>query len=231
MARIVRFYRTGGPDELRIEEGGVREVPLPLVLLSPEEARPPPPEAAASAAPAPAQPPVPVAFRGIPAGSVGDVEVLGVTVPAGDGEEVTFQECLAPKGASLEADWRRVRSAVAVLGPDLASDPVPVPDSGAAVFALRPAGLLLAAPDRILPGGMGRLTLRLPGGRPIPVHRDGGTDFTGSVVEVEPGMLLGPLPEGEWRFEVRLGRVRLPDAVAAARAGRIDVLRIPTRGE
>jgi hypothetical protein len=172
-----------------------------------------------------------VEVRGAPPGTGEGVEALGVVPGAEDGEETSFQDFLSPGAGALDGGWRSVRSAVAVLGPGLASDEVPVPESGAVVFDLRPAGLLLAAPDRILPGGMGRLTLRLPGGRPIPVHRDGGTDFTGSVVEVEPGMLLGPFPAGEWRFEVRLGRVRLPDAVAAARAGRIDVLRVPTRGE
>jgi hypothetical protein len=44
--------------------------------------------------------------------------------------------------------------------------------------------------------------------------------------EVEAGTVIGPLPEGTYRFEVRLGRQRLPDVVVDVKANRIDVLRI-----
>ena len=72
--------------------------------------------------------------------------------------------------------------------------------------------------------------MRLPGGRPFfySALSDWIVQVQGLYVEATafPGALLGPLPEGTHTFQVRLGGVRLPDATATVKAGRLEILRI-----
>ncbi|MCK6482130.1 MAG: hypothetical protein L6R43_18875, partial [Planctomycetes bacterium] len=128
----------------------------------------------------------------------------------------------------LDPGWRRARGVIVVSPPFLASDFLEAPASGPFRAELRPAGLLLLAPEEVFPPALGSLRLRRADGRPISTTGEGGTDYAGSDLEVNvrPGLLLGPFPEGSISFEVRLGGLRLPDARATVRAGRIEVLRI-----
>ena len=139
-----------------------------------------------------------------------------------------------PEPFPVSDDFHRSREILAVFGTTHASDPVPVPAGGSVVVTVRPAGLLIVVPETVTTAGMGKLEVRRSDGLPIPVRSADDWTMLGEArlsPRVQPGTMLGPFPEGELRFEVRLGRVRLPDATATVRAGHIGVLRIRTRTE
>jgi hypothetical protein len=161
------------------------------------------------------------------------VTVMGAPLPGQEGDGPVTASLLGPAPGELDADWRSRATVWAVLPPFRASDPAPIPASGAVRFVLRPAGFLLAAPEETFPEEFGRLRVRLPDGRPIPCCEAGELQVGETQTEPTawPGRLLGPFPEGTYAFEVRLGGVRLPDATATVKAGRIEVLRIRTRRE
>ena len=117
---------------------------------------------------------------------------------------------------------------VAVAPPDLVSDAVPAPATGPLRVSLRPGGLLLVAPEESYPPEFGRLRVRFADGRPIPFQiGEGDRSITESgEATVSAGTLLGPFPEGRVTLQVRLGGVRLPDATATVKAGRIGILHI-----
>jgi hypothetical protein len=120
---------------------------------------------------------------------------------------------------------------LAVLGTDLVSEVVPLGETEGVNLRLRPAGLLLVAPDALLPEGAGRLTLRRADGGLVLRIADGVLEDAEVELPVGAGTLLGPFPEGPVTFEVRVGGLRLPDATAVVKAGRIEPLRVRTGGE
>jgi hypothetical protein len=172
-------------------------------------------------------PPVPLTVEGIPEG--GTAYVIGLRLEP-DGDESWHQGEVESGKPSMDLGdpWNGYPTILSLLPPALASDVVPATAPGPIRVTLRPAGLLLVATEEAYPAEWGRLRLRLPGKRPIPIAGRGGRGIEEIRSEpvVETGTLVGPLPEGTWVFEVRLGGVRLPEATATVRAGRIEVLRI-----
>lgn len=188
--------------------------------------------------PVPEPEPLPIAIDGLP----GDRQAMVYLLARDEEGEVdeysevtqTGEETGAPSSVEFTGVPRAGAVAVAVAPPDLASDPVPVPAAGSLRIALRPGGLLLVAPEEAYPTEFGRLRVRPADGRPFLIWEDdqrgtaeGPAEFaeTGEAV-VSAGAVLGPFPEGRIMFQVRLGGVRLPDATATVKAGRIEVLRI-----
>ena len=245
--RVIRWFRSeGGEYRLRWSGKGIAAgevsgtLPAPGrfadvdIILRPDPHGTPDAEPAAAtvaAEPAPSGPePLEVSHEGLPPGS--DAARIAVGLLTGDGggvealaDHAEYTESDGNRVYSLDGDWRRASAIRFVSGTDRASDPVTPPSSGPLHVVFRPAGLLCAVPDRVLPEGFGRLTVRLADGAPLPVH-DGDQ---GDAVAVSAGTLLGPLPEGTYTFKVRLGGVSLPDATATVRAGGVEVLRISTR--
>ncbi|HEU4396143.1 MAG TPA: hypothetical protein VFS92_11315, partial [Planctomycetota bacterium] len=98
---------------------------------------------------------------------------------------------------------------------------------------LLPGGHLVVVSDSFPPPRGGGLEIRRVDRHPIPLCEvDNGVPRAAEAygrVRVMPGTLLGPFPEGTHRFEVLLGGIRIGEASAGVTAGRIGVLRIPTR--
>jgi len=217
-----------GECEVDLRPGEVREVAVPL-RADPLGRAVPWPVAAEESPGTPPEPPPPlqVEAEGLPPGEE-EFRIFGIL--RADGEVEVHEEFLEASGqeAELDADWRRVGEAAAVRPPYLASDFHPVPPSGPLRLPFRPAGLLAVVPLEVMPPEFGALRLRRADGRPIPVAEEGGTETAGvqETVDVLPALLIGPFPEGPLVFEVRLGGLRLPDARAVVKAGRIEVLRI-----
>ncbi len=131
----------------------------------------------------------------------------------------------------LEDSQERYRRLWACAPPYLASGTVLLPERGEVDLALLPAGIFVLVPDVVPDRSLGRLMLRAPDGRLLPtLDLDDGVP--GNVrewyreVSVAPGVVLGPFPAGEHRFQVYLGGVRLADAIGTARAGRLTPLAI-----
>jgi hypothetical protein len=159
----------------------------------------------------------------------------------------------------LEGEWRGVRDAVVRSGEWLVSRPLEVPTEGDWRVRLEPAGYLLVVPDTLIPVELGALQIHSREGwmytgrvedtcediietgdtRRTRVRTEGHDRPDGGGLDLlyadrtrnGAGVLLGPFPEGTCTFEVRLGGVRLPDATATVKAGRIEVLRILTKRE
>ncbi len=133
--------------------------------------------------------------------------------------------------------WPAVREILGVAGPGLASEPASVGADGRVRIALRPGGLLAVVPERLQAPGLGALTVEREDGRPIPVAYAG--ESSGSTEEswqmaaaslaprVGIGTILGPFPEGPYRFRVRVGRRLVAEVSAAVKAGTIQPLVIP----
>ncbi len=223
-------FRAGSREDLVLRAGEVVECTVTFQVDPAGRERPPswPEEEVAAEEPPPKLEPLRVKVEGLPPGREG--RVYGI-VPDRDGNGHSSYDLTteAETGScEFEGEVRGAPCLAAVAFPNLASDPTPVPAAGPLKLVLRPAGLLLVAPDEVYPPEFGRLRLRLPGKRLIPESEDGGTNFGGAAPEVSvvAGSLVGPLPEGTYAFEVRLGGVRLPDATATVRAGKVEVLRI-----
>jgi hypothetical protein len=192
-------------------------------------------DAAQAARPCPTAPVedvVHLVFLGVPAERRSDGSWCAVVLPGPEEEPddlTSLNADFGGDGLQAEAIYRG-RKAFFTCGPDLVSEMTVLPEAGPAQVRLSPGGLLLVAPEFILDGTLGRLTLRRPDGLPLALNsgaEDGWSLSDASFrPEVGAGTLLGPLPPGAVTFEVRLGGARLPDATAAVRAGRIEVLRI-----
>jgi hypothetical protein len=172
------------------------------------------------------------------------VDLSGTPENPGTGESLRFFAALEARASSEQVDsydhdaeegrppalppaWRSAVSLVASLGEGLASDPVVPPSSGGVGLAFRPAGSVVVLVDRDVDPNAGSLTVSLPDGRPLlSTNGDGYPSPIGVVARVQPGTRIGPLPEGEHVFQVRIGGAPLPDVQVRVRAGRIVPLHI-----
>ena len=222
-----RGVRAGALEGIDLRAGEIERV---TIVLRPDPDGKDPPDA--HVLPTPVEPPtpeveVPVEVSGLPANWEGTASVWGVKVDEASGDvSCTGADLDGPGPHTLPGAFRNCRSVVAIAGDALASEPATVPASGSVVVAFKPAGILVVVPEEEVPPDVGDLVLRLPGGRLFPV--DGSPQVS---ADVETGARIGPLPAGSYTFEVRLGGVRLPDATATVRAGRLEVLRVRLRRE
>ena len=229
--------REGAKTDIVLRAGEFNECAI-TIEGDPGAAATPVPPVQAETAPADPGPEVAafeVTVEGLPAG--GTVHLLGIGRDeegreTGGQVSTDFDEGRVHGVHAMELgeDWRAFTTITAATSPFLLSEPVAVPRAGPVTLVLRPAGLLMVAPAEVWPASFGRLRLRLADGRPILRSRisEGEMEFFDASPDaaVSAGDLLGPLPEGTIAFQVRLGGVRLPDATATVRAGRIEVLRI-----
>ena len=132
-------------------------------------------------------------------------------------------------------DRRRALLGVAHAGPWLATDPVPVRDRAALRLEFRPAGLLLVLPGRLALPETPAVVLSRPDGAPIPYSSAGDLSIEddGRVsprwapgqasmrVRAQLGRVLGPLPAGPVRLQVRRGGFLLGEVTATVVAGQI----------
>lgn len=133
-------------------------------------------------------------------------------------------------------DRRRALLGVAHAGPWLATDPVPMRDRTTLRLDFRPAGLLLVLPGRLALPETPAVLLSRPDGAPLP-YADTASDLSwddaGRVsptwgpgraavrVRARLGRVLGPLPAGPVRLQVRRGGFLLGDVTATVVAGQI----------
>jgi hypothetical protein len=222
-------FAPGGPLDVVLEAGKPVEVPLTLAI-----------DAGPALAALAGRGPVRLEPRG-PGGAA--VPRDGIVVIAfrvsgaeGDVDEWGRWDGFPEEGpVELEAESREEWTHLLVAGgPHLVGEPRPFPGTEIVTVDLRPAGYLVVVPDALPPPGSGALTLRRAGGSPIPLvdlEADGSweLDSFATAVPVTAGVVVGPLPEGEHHFEALLGGVRVGEASATVRAGRVEVLRVPTR--
>jgi hypothetical protein len=212
--------RTGDATRLDVpleaDPGAVRQVREPVRVVV--EAVPPGPDPEGGKS---------LGFTAVLPGTPGkDPEVIGSRLEIGE-ERI------------LDGEWRGVQGVVVNSGRWLVSRPLDVPAAGDLRVRLEPAGYLLAVPDTLLSDDLGALQVH---SRDAWMYLHDWTEVYPEVTETPSptvhvrtamqdwpagdgldlvkanrrqngaGVLLGPLPEGTFTFEVRLGGVRLPDA-------------------
>jgi len=227
--RAAVLFPPGGPVEVVLEAGKVVEVPVDLRIDAG-----PALEALAARGPIRIRPRLPGG------GALPDGEAALFTFrrdpDSGEADEWAHWTDAEEDGSlELNEEARGEWSEFLLLGPGgLVGEPAAIPDGDAIEVPLAPGGHLLVATELLPPPGGGRLAIRRADGKPIPRFGIGDQgrpeplEF-GTRLAVGPGSLLGPLPEGTHSFEVFLGGVRVGEASARVVAGRVGILRLPTR--
>jgi hypothetical protein len=134
------------------------------------------------------------------------------------------------------SDRRRAQLGVAHAGPWLATGPVALGEASAPRLEFRPAGLLVLLPGRLPLPETAAVTVCRTDGAPLPyvetlaglpldhlgqVPPHWTADDAATSVCVRVGTVLGPLPAGPVRLEVRRGGFRLGEVTATVVAGQI----------
>ena len=166
-------------------------------------------------------------MRGDEEGATIDL-TAAIPTPGHDTLRAEFAAIFGPQGDGVVATrWRGAPWVMAIQGADLASRPTAGPLPDGIDLMLEPAGHLCVVPDRLWDSeAMGELSIRRRDGMPIDFYTTEAFARDRWVVVGEGGMLLGPLPAGTYPFEVRIGALRLADAVGLVRAGRVEMLRV-----
>ena len=221
-------FPPGGPVEFVLEEGKVVEIPVEIRID------------AGPALLARSSEPVRILPR-LPGGAPPPAEGISMftfrrSADSGEADEWAQWEDRAEDGGFvLDGDQRSEWTHFVLVGTTgLVSAPLAMPEVGTAEVDLLPGGYLIVATDALPPPGAGQLTLRRLDGAAMALT---GADSDGRwLVEdvfsrpvVRAGTILGPLPEGTHAFEAFLGGIRVGEASARVIAGRIGILRIPTR--
>lgn len=101
------------------------------------------------------------------------------------------------------------------------------------VLVFEPAGHLMVVPSRFVDPRLGQQRLRRTDRLPLPVQdwdlqeEEPDTPRVVNVAPATPGVLLGPLPAGTYRFDVLLGRTVVGHVTGTVVPGRLGVLRLP----
>ena len=221
-------FPPGGPVEFVLEEGKVVEIPVEIRID------------AGPALLARSSEPVRILPR-LPGGAPPPAEGISMftfrrSADSGEADEWAQWEDRAEDGGFvLDGDQRSEWTHFVLVGTTgLVSAPLAIPNGGTAEVDLLPGGYLIVVTDALPPPGAGQLTLRRLDGAVMALT---GADSDGrwaaedvfSRPVVRAGTILGPLHEGTHAFEAFLGGVRLGEASARVIAGRIGILRIPTR--
>lgn len=217
----------GGSTPARITWRGDGVVPGELLL----------PGALAAGA---AIPPIEIAIHADELPLVEGIDVeCGRTPPR---QDAPFLHATGPDSASCEAfgfyawnedrlaDLRPGWKAVVEWGAWWVSRPVTIPTRGRLKFTLEPGGYLLATSTRVPTPGLGMLTIRRADGAWLgerTAHEIASDDCDGgNAWHACPGMILGPLPEGEVELIVSLGGEERARIVAHVTANAITTFRL-----
>jgi hypothetical protein len=221
-------FAPGGPIEFVLEAGKVVEIPVEIRI------DPGPALLALDAGP------VRIVPR-LPGGGPPPTEGISMFTfrrdpDSGEADEwAQWTDQAEEGGFVLDAGQRSEWTHFVVVGTTgLVSAPLAMPQGGTAEVDLLPGGYLLVATDALPPPGHGLLRIRRLDGAVMALtgaDSDGrwGVEDVFSRPVVRAGTILGPLPEGTHAFEAFLGGVRVGEASARVTAGRIGILRIPTR--
>lgn len=198
-------------------DAGERKRLTPLIEYTPSAA-PPPPKRGTRVVPV--------------AGSSEGRVTIAAMLTTDDGFVTAWDHDIAIEDGALELRRAYARSTSISIyrGMTEASWPVRLTVPRPKPLRLLPAGHLVLVPEVAVDSELGGLWIERADGGPIVSSRLSSGRLTAGSVErslaVLPGDILGPLPEGEHVFRVRLGTRRLEDIKATVRAGKIDVLRI-----
>lgn len=209
--------RPGALTTEALRAGTTKRLQLPLVF---ETARPPPP-------------PPQARMRRVRIAGAPDTRVtVSAMLTTDAGHRTAWDGEFDIEGGVIEL--RRAYAEATVIsahhGMTHASWPVRLDRQQPPPLRMVPAGHVLLAPQVLVDAELGGLWIRRKDGGPMLTSQISGEELkvgeVDRVLRVEPGVIVGPLPEGEHTFELHLGLRRLPDVAARVSAGRIEVLPI-----